>query len=443
MGKSSNIDLTMKIPFCGMMECWNSEVSAINIPFFHSSKLGNVKVMLFAFVLTVIFLRSTAQDLVKVVDNPVITAVDVQVGAQRIDQYISLIKDKSVAIIANQTSMLGNTHLLDTLLSLGIKVKKVFSPEHGFRGDADAGANVKTMKDKKTGLPIISLYGKKNKPLPADLTDVDVIVFDLQDVGVRFYTYISTLHYVMEACAENKKQLIVLDRPNPNGFYVDGPVLEEKFKSYVGLHPVPIVYGMTVGEYAQMINGEGWLAKKIKCDLKVITIEGYDHIDLYELPVKPSPNLQTMIAVYLYPSLALFEGTVMSVGRGTDAPFMVIGHPTLNSVQYSFTPRSIPGASLDPPYKGQLCHGYDLKTFGDLYIKSIKTLYLYWLQGTYRDIPEKDKYFNNYFNQLVGNSTLQQQIKDGTPEAQIRKSWEPALGNFKVMRKKYLLYTDF
>ena len=367
---------------------------------------------------------------------------EIKAGAERTDLYLSMIRGRSVAVVANQTSMIRQTHLVDSLISLGIRVKKVFSPEHGFRGDADAGEKVVTYKDVKTGLPVISLYGKRNKPLPADMKDVDVVLYDVQDVGVRFYTYISTLHYIMESCAENNKQLIVLDRPNPNGHYVDGPVLEDKFKSFVGLHPVPVVYGMTVAEYAKMINGEGWLKNKVKCDLVYIPVDNYDHNFMYELPVKPSPNLPNMCAVYLYPSLALFEGTMVSVGRGTDMPFQVIGHPTLKNGKLTFTPKSNEGAK-DPIYNGQPCQGYDLRDFGNVYMKNNKLLYLFWLQGTYRDTPDKTKYFNDYFNSLAGNATLKQQIIDGVSEEDIRKSWEEGLKKFKATRKKYLLYKDF
>lgn len=366
----------------------------------------------------------------------------IKVAAERTELYLSLIKDKSVAVVANQTSLIKSTHLVDSLISLGIDVKKIFSPEHGFRGIADAGEKVLNNVDPKTGLPVISLYGKKSKPLPADLKNVDVVIYDIQDVGVRFYTYISTLHYVMEACAENNKKLIILDRPNPNGHYVDGPVLEEKFKSFVGLHPVPIVYGMTVAEYAKMINEEGWLKDKLKCELVYILVDSYNHKSAYELPVKPSPNLPNMCSVYLYPSLALFEGTSISVGRGTETPFQVIGQPNLKNATYTFTPRSKVGAS-DPMYKDQLCSGYNLTDFGNVYMKNNNGIYLFWLQGTYKDSPDKAHYFNNYFNNLAGNSTLQQQIIDGVSEDIIRKSWEADLNKFRTIRKKYLLYKDF
>lgn len=376
------------------------------------------------------------------VDNTVKDGNSIKMGADRISEYLPLLKGKSVAVVANQSSNIKNIHLVDSLLKLNVNIKKVFCPEHGFRGLVDAGEKVKTEKDGKTGLTIISLYGKNKKPAPEQLKDVDVLIFDIQDVGVRFYTYLSTLHYVMEACAENKKQLIVLDRPNPNGFYIDGPVLEDSWKSFLGLHPVPLVYGMTIGEYAQMINGEGWLKGGIKCNLKVITLEGYTHNDLYELPIKPSPNLPNMASVYLYPSLGLFEGTVVSVGRGTDLPFQVIGHPAFEKGEYTFTPGPKPGA-MEPKYKGQLCKGFNLVDFGTEYMKDYKKIYLFWLTGMYEGTPDKTTFFDENFNYHAGNSTLQQQIKDGKSENEIRSSWQPGLDKFKVIRKKYLLYPDF
>ena len=376
------------------------------------------------------------------IENSIKTINDIKMGADRTQEYLPLLKSKSIAIVANQSSNIKKTHLVDSLLSLGVNVKKVFCPEHGFRGLVDAGKKVKTVKDTKTGLPVISLYGKNKKPSTVDLKGIDIVVFDIQDVGVRFYTYLSTLHYVMEACAENKIPLIVLDRPNPNGYYIDGPVMEDAYKSFLGLHSVPIVYGMTIGEYAQMINGEGWLKGGIKCDLKVITLEGYSHSDLYELPVRPSPNLPNMASVYLYPSLGLFEGTVVSVGRGTDKPFQVIGLPTLQKANYAFTPESQVGA-IDPKYKGQVCHGYDLYDFGKEYAKETKKIYLYWLMGTYKNTPDKENFFDENFNYHAGNATLQQQIKDGMDENEIRKSWQEGIKKFKIIRKKYLLYKDF
>lgn len=403
-------------------------------------KMKTYKVIIL-FINTVIAFNSNAQGIVQV-DNSVKTINDIKVGADRTQEYLPLLKGKTVAIAANQSSTIKQTHLVDSLVALGINVKKVFCPEHGFRGTVDAGKKVKTYKDSKTDLPIISLYGKNKKPTAADLQDVDVVIFDIQDVGVRFYTYLSTLHYIMEACAENNKSLIVLDRPNPNGYYIDGPVMEDTYKSFLGLHPVPLVYGMTIGEYAQMINGEGWLKDKAKCNLKVITLVNYNHSDFYELPIKPSPNLPNMSSVYLYPSLGLFEGTVVSVGRGTDLPFQVIGHPTLKETTYSFTPKPQSGA-MSPKYNGELCHGFNLYEFGKEYMKDTKKIYLFWLMGTYKNTPDKVTFFDENFNYHAGNATLQKQIKDGVSEAEIRSSWQDGIKKFKVVRKKYLLYKDF
>ena len=275
------------------------------------------------------------------------------------------------------------------------------------------------------------------------MKNVDVVIFDIQDVGARFYTYISTLHYVMEACAENKKQLIVLDRPNPNGYYVDGPVLEPKFTSFTGMHPVPIVHGMTIGEYARMINGEKWLANAVQCDLVVVPVKNYTHDDLYQIPVKPSPNLPNMPSIYMYPSMCLFEGTIVSVGRGTDKPFQQFGYPQLTGGNTMFTPKPVKGASENPMYNGQPCHGYDVSTYGEAYIKYSKKVYLFWIMNLYNTSTMKDKFFNSYFNFLAGNETLQKQIKEGKTEEEIRKSWEPELIKFKATRKKYLIYKDF
>jgi uncharacterized protein YbbC (DUF1343 family) len=376
------------------------------------------------------------------VENAVKGLRDIKMGADRTSEYLPLLKGKSVAVVANQSSNIKSTHLVDSLLKLNVNIRKVFCPEHGFRGLVDAGEKVKSEKDNKTGLPVISLYGKNKKPAAEQLKDVDVVIFDIQDVGVRFYTYLSTLHYVMEACAENKKQVIVFDRPNPNGYYIDGPVMEDAWKSFLGMHTVPVVYGMTIGEYAQMINGEGWLKGGVKCDLKVIPLEGYTHTDLYELPVKPSPNLPNMASVYLYPSLGLFEGTVVAVGRGTDLPFQVIGHPSFQKGQYSFIPQPKPGA-MEPKYKGQECKGFNLVDFGNEYMKDYKKIYLFWLTGMYDGTPDKTTFFDENFNYHAGNSTLQQQIKDGKSESEIRASWQDGINKFKVIRKKYLLYADF
>lgn len=363
-------------------------------------------------------------------------------GAERVADYLPLIQGKNVALVVNQTSIIGKKHLVDSLLLLKVKVKKIFAPEHGFRGNAEAGENISTYTDKKTGLNVVSLYGKYKKPSSADLADVDVIIFDIQDVGVRFYTYISTLTYVMEACAENKKKLIVLDRPNPLGFYVDGPVLDTAFRSFVGMHKVPIVYGMTIGEYAEMVNGEGWLKDSIRCDLKVIQLTGYGHQTLYELPVPPSPNLQTMEAIYLYPALCLFEGTTISVGRGTDKPFQIIGSPYFSEGNFSFTPKSIKGKAENPMYKGIKCYGFDLTKFAFDFVRYSKELYMFWLIGCYDKTPDKSTFFTPYFDQLAGTDKLRKQIESGTKLDEIRASWKPELASFKVIRKKYLIYGE-
>lgn len=371
----------------------------------------------------------------------VLTDKEITVGAKRIDKFLPLLQNKNVAIVANITSKINNTHLVDTLLSLNIKVKKIFSPEHGFRGTSDAGEKVGDQKDSKTGLPIISLYGKHKKPTAEDLKGIDIVIYDMQDVGVRFYTYISTMTYCMEACAENKKKMIVLDRPNPNGYYVDGPVLDMKWKSFLGLHPVPIVYGMTCGEYAQMVNGEKWLAEGKQCDLTVVPLIGYNHNVSYEIPIKPSPNLPNMTSIFLYPSLGLFEGTVMSVGRGTEYPFQQIGHPNIKDGKMSFVPKPTAGAKT-PKYDGKTCYGFDLRVFGDEVIKTSRQIYLFWLMGTYKSLNDP-LYFDENFNWHAGNDVLQAQIKAGKTEEEIQKSWQANIKKFKSIRKKYLMYEDF
>ena len=366
------------------------------------------------------------------------------VGADQLEIYHKVLEGKRVAIVGNQTSRVGATHLVDTLLQSGIEVVKVFAPEHGFRGSADAGQHVKDGKDETTGLPIVSLYGKHKKPTVEDFQDVDIVVFDIQDVGVRFYTYISTLHYVMEAAAEQQKPLLVLDRPNPNGFYVDGPVLEPDQKSFVGIHPVPIVHGLTIGEYANMINGERWLKNGVRCNLSVVPCVNYTHNDRYVLPVKPSPNLPDMTSIYLYPSICFFEGTIISVGRGTEVPFTVIGHPKHPIKAFSFTPQPRPGARK-PKLKGKKCYGYNLAGYGDLIARNKGQLDLSWLQLMYQESPEKERFFNSngFFNLLSGNRQLQKQIKAQLPLSEIRSSWEPALSKYKGLRRSYLLYDDF
>ena len=395
------------------------------------------QIFLFVISMAAVSISATTQEDFK-------TDEDIIVGAAQPEIYLPLLEGKSIAVVANQTSVIGTTHLVDSLLSLGVNIKVVFAPEHGFRGIADAGEEVKDNKDAKTGLSIISLYGKHKKPRRADLHGVDVVVFDIQDVGVRFYTYISTLHYVMEACAENVKDLVVLDRPNPNGFYVDGPILQKKQKSFVGMDPIPVVHGMTIGEYAKMVNEENWLAGGIKCALEVVTCSNYSHSDFYKLPVRPSPNLPNMAAIYMYPSLCFLEGTVISVGRGTEFPFQVFGHPELQKAPFKFVPESSFGAK-NPKLKDEVCFGFDLRDFGNNYMRSMKHLYLNWLITAYKDYPDKENFFlkNNFFNLLAGNKTLMQQIIDGKHANEIQESWEDELERFKKLRKKYLLYKDF
>ena len=360
-------------------------------------------------------------------------------GDAQLNEYLPLLQGKRVALIANQSSVFKNTHLADTLLALGVKVKKVFSPEHGFRGKADAGEHVKNIKDFKTGLTIISLYGKNYKPKPADLKDVDVFIYDLQDVGARFYTYISTLYYTLQSAAELNKEYIILDRPNPNGFYVDGPVLEDSCKSYVGIIPIPIVHGCTVAELARMMIEEGWLKTLKRPDVKIISVKNYKHDDLIELPVKPSPNLPNIESIVLYPSLCLFEGTDISVGRGTDTPFQIYGHPTFPKTEFSFIPVSTPGASKNPPFQDQKCNGYDVTT-SVLDIYQNKKMKLSFIMNAYQNFPNKSTFFNNYFKNLSGTKELKQMIIDGKSESEIRYSWESKLNEYKLKRQKYLLY---
>jgi uncharacterized protein YbbC (DUF1343 family) len=399
-------------------------------------------------------------------------------GADQMSRYLPLLKGVSVAVFANQTSMVGRSHLVDTLLKKGIDIRKIFSPEHGFRGQADAGEHIVNFRDPSTGIPIISLYGNKLKPSAADLADVDVMLFDIQDVGVRFYTYISSLQKFIEAAIENNRPLIILDRPDPNGFFVDGPVLDTKFRSFVGMQPVPVVYGMTIGEYANMLVGEQWLdsavdgqlntihaidesAKRIDSLIRsmrkqpvqigmnafkliVIPCRNYTHKSRYWLPVKPSPNLPDMQSVYLYPSLCFFEGTTISLGRGTDKPFQQFGNPLFPDSLYPFTPRGVEGAK-NPPLLGLVCHGYDLSQI-DVEKETGNRVSLKWLLRAYRLYPDKEHFFlgsGASFNRLAGSDLLRQQIQQGMTEENIRKSWEPALDNFKKIRKKYLLYADF
>ena len=361
-----------------------------------------------------------------------VKAQNIVLGAERTDIYLPLLKNKKVGVVGNQTSMIANTHLVDSLLSLGIDVVKVFSPEHGFRGKADAGAIIEDGIDSKTGIPIISLYGNNKKPRKEQLKGIDILVFDIQDVGVRFYTYISTLHYVMEAAAENNIKVIVLDRPNPNGHYVDGPILDTNFKSFVGMHPVPIVHGMTIGEYAKMINGENWITTR--CELIVIEMENYTYNTNYDLPIKPSPNLPNARAVNLYPSLCLFEGTNISVGRGTNYPFQHFGAPYLKS-NYSFMPKSGEGSKY-PKHEDIVCFGTDLR-FQEDYLTALN---LNWIIETYKQCSEKEEFFNNFFDKLAGTDKLKKQIIAGMTAKEIKASWEEGLSIFKKLRENYLIY---
>jgi len=368
---------------------------------------------------------------------------DIITATENYTAYLPLLKDKKVGIVTNQTGVLNyfsseetqvNLNIVDFLLAKKINLQKIFAPEHGFRGTADAGEHVVDGKDTKTGLPIISLYGDNKKPKPEQLAGIDILVFDLQDVGARFYTYISSLHYIMEACAENNVQLIVLDRPNPNGSIVDGPVLEKEFTSFVGMHPIPLLHGMTIGEYAQMINGEKWLKNELKCKLTVIPCLNYKHEMFYSLPMKPSPNLPNDQAINLYASLCLFEGTNVSVGRGTEKQFQIYGSPFLPKSEFSFTPIPNFGAK-DPLYKNLLCYGEDLTKAA-----KVSKLELKWIIKAYNETSDKTKFFNPFFTKLAGTKKLQQQIEAGTLDADIRKSWEKGLKDFKEIRKKYLIY---
>lgn len=363
-------------------------------------------------------------------------------GAERTGSYIPGLKDLNIAVVANQTSTIGDTHLVDSLLNLGINVKKIFSPEHGFRGTEEAGKVVPDQADPVTGIPVVSLYGRKLKPDSSDMKGINLVLFDIQDVGARFYTYLSTLHYVMLACAENDVELLVLDRPDPNGFYIDGPVMEQEYRSFVGMHPVPVVYGMTIAEYARMINGEGWLGDGLTCRLSWVTCLGYNHSGKYRLPVNPSPNLKTMNAVYLYPSLCFFEGTALSVGRGTDFPFEVFGHPDLQNAYFTFTPESRPGTETNTLFAGRECKGADLRGLRDQESDRDGQINPGWLIFAYENFPDKANFFNDYFEKLAGTRSLREQIIKGWTEEQIRKSWRAGLDSFRITRQKYLMYPD-
>ncbi|TDO96575.1 exo-beta-N-acetylmuramidase NamZ domain-containing protein [Flavobacterium sp. 245] len=359
----------------------------------------------------------------------------IKTGADNYEKYLPLLKDKKIGIVTNQTGILSNkTHLVDFLLEKKVAVQTIFAPEHGFRGTADAGEHVVDGKDPKTGLSIISLYGDNKKPKPEQLAGIDIMIFDLQDVGARFYTYISSLHYVMEACAENNVPLIILDRPNPNGSIVDGPLLEKEFTSFVGMHPIPLLHGMTIGEYAQMINGEKWLKNAAQCKLTVIPCLNYNRKMKYSLLAKPSPNLPNDQSINLYASLCLFEGTNVSMGRGTEKQFQIYGSPYLTKTNFNFTPKPNFGAK-DPLYNGKECFGEDLTSYPKL-----TKLELKWLIKAYQNTSDKTKFFNAFFTKLAGTKKLQQQIESGVSEKDIRESWKKDLEAFQIMRKAYLLY---
>jgi len=374
--------------------------------------------------------------------SPIVT------GADQTAEYLPYLSGKRVGMVVNPTSIIGNTPSVDSLKALGVNIVKIFGPEHGFRGDASAGVKVDDSVDPKTGIKVVSLYGKNSTPSKESLADIDLMIFDIQDVGARFYTYIATMHRVMQACADNGKELLILDRPNPNGYLVDGPILDMSLKSGIGMHPIPIAHGMTVGEFAQMINGEGWLENNRKCQIKIIKVKNYAHDMPYTLPVSPSPNLNTQQSVLLYPSLCLFEGTVISQGRGTHFPFTVLGSPALKGkYDFSFTPVSIKGMSETPLYQDQTCYGLDLRKYDTDKLRQSGQLNLSWLMEMYQTYPDKEKFFDykqskqmGNFDKLAGTTQLKEQIIAGTPEDEIRRSWEPGLSRFRATRSKYLLY---
>ena len=385
--------------------------------------------------------KNTAQK-----DNASIAGI--KTGAEQTEKYLSYLKGKRVAILANQTSIIGNTHLVDSLQKSGVNIVKVFGPEHGFRGKASAGDRVSDETDVATGIPIISLYGAKNKPTKKDLADVDIVLYDLQDVGVRFYTNINALSRLMEACYENGKELLILDRPNPNGYLIDGPVLDMKYRSGIGMFPIPMSHGLTVGEFAQMANGEGWLNGKVKCRIKVIPVANYDHDMPYVLPVNPSPNLNTPQAVLLYPSTCMFEGVYLNHGRGTYFPFTVFGSPELKGIyDFSYTPTGIKGMAETPLFMNEVCYGIDLRNYDTRLLRQSRKINLQWIMELYKAHPYKEKFFDQKLSNQMNNVEIQtgsglfrQQIIDGVPEETIRASWEPGLSDYKLMRKKYLLY---
>jgi len=373
---------------------------------------------------------------------------EIKTGAEQTDKYLPLIKGKRVAIMANQTSVIGKTHLVDSLKTLGVKIVKVFGPEHGFRGNASAGVEVADEIDPASGIPVVSLYGAKNKPTKEDLADVDILIYDLQDVGCRFYTNINALSRLMEACYENGKEMLILDRPNPNGYLIDGPILDMRYKSGIGMFPIPMSHGLTVGEFAQMANGEGWLTNKVKCKIKIIPVANYNHDMPYTLPVKPSPNLNTQQSILLYPSTCMFEGVYVNHGRGTMFPFTVLGSPELKGkYEFSYTPTSIKGMAETPIFMNEVCYGLDLRNYDTELLRKSKKINIQWIMELYKAHPHKEKFFDSKLSKQMNNIEIQigsglfrQQIIDGVSEEVIRASWEPGLSEYKKMRKKYLLY---
>jgi len=368
------------------------------------------------------------------IQSPIVT------GADQYDLYLSKLKGKNLALVINQTSRIGSQHLVDFLLEKKLTIKRIFAPEHGFRGEAGAGELIENSKDKDTGIPIISVYGKNRKPSAAQLAGIDIIIFDIQDVGCRFYTYISTLHYMMEACAENKVTLLILDRPNPNGDYIDGPILQPPFKSFVGMDPIPVVHGCTIGELAQMMNGEKWLANGVQAKLEIIKVANYTHSLKYDPPVKPSPNLPNYLSIRLYPSLCFFEATSVSVGRGTLMPFQVLGYPDESFGKFSFTPQSLKGMELNPLQKDKKCFGEDFRELKEV-PRFTLSYFIEWLHK----FKNKDEFLtrSQWFNQLMGNDQVLKLILEGKEEAEIPKSWATELTNYGAIRQKYLLYPDF
>ena len=403
-----------------------------------------ILLFLIAGIFTFTAATKTRQQKIRVETNE----TGIRTGAEQTDKYLPLLKGKRVAIMANQTSMIGKTHLVDSLKSLGVNIVKIFGHEHGFRGNASAGVKVADEIDPNSGIHVVSLYGAKNKPTKEDLSDVDVLIYDLQDVGCRFFTQINALSRLMEACYENEKEMLILDRPNPNGYLIDGPILDMKYKSGIGMFPIPMSHGLTAGEFAQMANGEGWLKDKVKCNVKIITVANYDHDMPYTLPVKPSPNLNTQQAILLYPSTCMFEGVYVNHGRGTLFPFTVLGSPELKSkYEFSYTPTGIKGMAETPLFMDQVCYGLDLRNYDVEQLRKTKKINLQWIMELYKAHPYKEKFFDSKLSKemgtiekLIGSGLFRQQIIDGKSETEIRASWEPGLSEYKTMRKKYLLY---